>query len=327
MTALSAAKALVKLDGAPLPYSIPLIQKTGTTIYPGALCAVATDGYCRPARTSTTDQIVGYAKKNPASNTGNYTSTVAGDSIVIVSAGVIKLENSADAALIAITELWDFVYVVDDQTVAKTDGSGTRIRAGRCVGVDAGGVYVLVGLRITAAGDVTLTATDTLTNKTLTAPTLTAPVIADFTSAAHDHGDADDGGVIVAAGVAPGTAYQLLRTNAGATASEWGAPMGGPIAALIDHVANDIIPPTITSGAIYTIPALDAGSTITLPAAATSGTYCWIIGDGTTNDQAVTVRDATGPTNLTTALTASKRLVVFCVKVATAWYAQAYVSP
>lgn len=35
------------------------------------------------------------------------------------------------------------------------------------------------------------TNTQTLTNKTLT-----APVIADFTSAAHDHGDADDGGNI-----------------------------------------------------------------------------------------------------------------------------------
>ncbi len=39
----------------------------------------------------------------------------------------------------------------------------------------------------------TLTGSETLTNKTLT-----TPVIADFTSAAHDHGDADDGGSLVA---------------------------------------------------------------------------------------------------------------------------------
>lgn len=38
------------------------------------------------------------------------------------------------------------------------------------------------------------TNTQTLTNKTLTAPT-----IADFTNAQHDHGDADDGGALVAA--------------------------------------------------------------------------------------------------------------------------------
>lgn len=42
------------------------------------------------------------------------------------------------------------------------------------------------------------TNTQTLTNKTLTAPILTAPVITDFTSAAHDHGDADDGGGLAA---------------------------------------------------------------------------------------------------------------------------------
>lgn len=40
---------------------------------------------------------------------------------------------------------------------------------------------------------VTLTGTQTLTNKTLT-----APIIADFTNANHDHGDADDGGLITA---------------------------------------------------------------------------------------------------------------------------------
>lgn len=39
-----------------------------------------------------------------------------------------------------------------------------------------------------------------LTN-TLTGLTLTAPTIADFTNAAHDHGDTDDGGAIVAAAI------------------------------------------------------------------------------------------------------------------------------
>lgn len=42
----------------------------------------------------------------------------------------------------------------------------------------------------------TLAGTETLTNKTLT-----GPVIADFTNAQHDHGDADDGGQIPAANI------------------------------------------------------------------------------------------------------------------------------
>lgn len=50
-----------------------------------------------------------------------------------------------------------------------------------------------------ASGTVVLaTAVQTLTNKTLT-----TPVIADFTSAAHDHGDADDGGPLVFGCAAP----------------------------------------------------------------------------------------------------------------------------
>lgn len=94
----------------------------------------------------------------------------------------------------------------------------------------------------TAGGTlVSTTGTETLTNKTLTTPTLTAPVIADFTSAAHDHGDADDGGAVVAAALGlttegdilyrnatalarlpKGTAGQGLIMNAGATAPSWG---------------------------------------------------------------------------------------------------------
>lgn len=51
--------------------------------------------------------------------------------------------------------------------------------------------------------------TTTLTNKTLTAPT-----IADFTNAAHDHGDADDGGVLVAAAVGLTTQGDILYRDA-----------------------------------------------------------------------------------------------------------------
>ncbi len=149
----------------------------------------------------------------------------------------------------------------------------------------------------------------------------TAPTFTDFTNAPHDHGDADDGGKVVAAAVTPGTAFQILRTNTGGTASEWGGLMAlAPTADLPAHVGNDIIPLTIESGALYDIPALDAPSTITLPAASPSGTFCFIAGDGTKNDQTIVVRDATGPTNLTAAIGANKRMLLICVKKGAAWY-------
>ena len=155
-----------------------------------------------------------------------------------------------------------------------------------------------------------------------------APTITDYTNAGHTHANAANGGKIAAAGVTQGTAYQLLRTNSGGTASEWGGPMAlTPAADLPAHVANDIIPPAIVSGAIYDIPALDAASTITLPAAAADGTYCWIRGDGTKNDQTIQVRDATGPVNLTAAIGASKRLLLFCIKIGGAWYCMNGVAP
>lgn len=189
-----------------------------------------------------------------------------------------------------------------------------------------------------------------------------APVISDYTNAGHTHANVANGGTLNAAAIAAGTlaiarggtnigtyaqgdiliasaadtlaklvkgaAGKVLRMNAAGTLPEWGLPTAlTPTAYLPAHVANDIIPLDIESGTIYDIPALDAGSTITLPAAAADGTYCWIRGDGTKNDQTIQVRDATGPTNLTAAIGANKRVLLFCVKVAGAWYCMNGVAP
>lgn len=97
----------------------------------------------------------------------------------------------------------------------------------------------------------------------------------------------------------------------------------------IAFVANDYV---LTAAAclhdsIIDVPLTGAASTVTLPAAAPDGTRISFAADGTKNGHTVQYRDATGPANLTTALTASKRHLVVCQKQAGAWFANAYVSP
>ncbi len=104
--------------------------------------------------------------------------------------------------------------------------------------------------------------------------------------------------------------------------------IGERVGVLPAYVANDSAPATVTNGAIYDIATTGAASTVTLPASAAIGTRITFCADGTKNGHAITYRDATGPTNLTTALTASKRHSVIATKItATAWTANAYVSP
>lgn len=92
--------------------------------------------------------------------------------------------------------------------------------------------------------------------------------------------------------------------------------------------SNDLdIADNPNSGAVYEIPATAAASTVTLPATAVEGTILHFVADGTLNGHTVQYRDATGPTNLTTALTASKRHMVTAIFLNSKWRAQAYVSP
>ncbi|CUH67985.1 hypothetical protein TG4357_03322 [Thalassovita gelatinovora] len=52
------------------------------------------------------------------------------------------MPNSAAADEITIADIGNKAYAVDDQTVAKTDGTATRSPAGIIDDVDANGVWV-----------------------------------------------------------------------------------------------------------------------------------------------------------------------------------------
>lgn len=110
-------------------------------ILKGALVSLAA-GYARPSRTNTTDLVAGVARAT-VDNTGG----AQGAKDVEVRRGLFTFENSTAGDLIAQANVGAVCYVVDDQTVALTNGGATRGIAGRILGVTADGkVLVQVGL-------------------------------------------------------------------------------------------------------------------------------------------------------------------------------------
>jgi hypothetical protein len=123
-----------------------------------------------------------------------------------------------------------------------------------------------------------------------------------------------------------GVAVERLQAVPAAVASLDG--LGGVDTDPGAFAAGDlVIDDNPNSGAVYELPATAANSTVTLPAAADEGAIVHFVADGILNGHTVQYRDATGPANLTTALTASKRHQVTAIFLNGKWRANAYVSP
>jgi hypothetical protein len=115
-------------------------------------------------------------------------------------------------------------FTVNASAVNRLDVANSA--AGSAPSIAAAGSDADISIRIVPKGagtaqvgtDViaTLTAAQILTNKTLT-----APVIADYTDAQHDHGDADDGGLLPASSIGSGQ-VAVARGGTGADLSATG---------------------------------------------------------------------------------------------------------
>lgn len=115
--------------------------KAAVKIWPGALVVIDSNGRAAPATTATGLIAVGRAEALADNAAG------ANDAInVRVRAGIFRWGNSASSDEIARSDIGSTVYIVDDQTVAKTDDSSSRSAAGRVWDVDALGVWVATGL-------------------------------------------------------------------------------------------------------------------------------------------------------------------------------------
>lgn len=135
MAALTAGRNTVEALG-----SIFTLPAAAAKIYAGALVALNNAGYATKGAAATTLIAFGRAEETVDNAAG-----AAGDLNVKVRTGVFKWANSSAGDLIANTEIGKDCYIVDDQTVAKTNGGATRSRAGKVVFVESDGVWVQMG--------------------------------------------------------------------------------------------------------------------------------------------------------------------------------------
>jgi hypothetical protein len=106
-------------------------------IWKGSLVALDASGNATPGAVATTLLGAGRAEETVDNSSG-----AAGDLAVQIRKGIFRYGNSAAADEITIAEIGDNCYIVDDQTVAKTDGTSTRSVAGKVFDVDSDGVWV-----------------------------------------------------------------------------------------------------------------------------------------------------------------------------------------
>lgn len=111
--------------------------KGSTTIFTGALVAVDANDLAVPMSAATGLKGVGRAEERVDNSGGSN-----GDKTVTVRTGIFRFNNSASADAISQADIGDVCYGVDDNTVAKTDGSSSRSPAGAIFDVDAQGVWV-----------------------------------------------------------------------------------------------------------------------------------------------------------------------------------------
>ena len=136
MTALAAERNTPQLtEGL---YGQPV--KASTKIYKGSL-VVANAGYAAPGTAATGLVALGRAEQTVDNSTG-----ANGDKSINIKPGVFRFGNSASADAIAQADVGADCYIVDDQTVAKTNGTNTRSRAGKIHSVDSVGVWVFIGI-------------------------------------------------------------------------------------------------------------------------------------------------------------------------------------
>ncbi len=139
MAALATNRNTVKKDASLYALGVGAGQK----IFQGALVCRNATGKAVKGATATTLKALGRALSFADNTSG------ADDAMTVqYESGCFKWANSAAGDLITTADIGNDCFIVDDQTVAKTNGGATRSRAGIVDSIDAdGGVWVLTGVQ------------------------------------------------------------------------------------------------------------------------------------------------------------------------------------
>lgn len=107
----------------------------GAKIYAGAIVVANATGFAAPGSTATTLTYLGRAEESVDNTNGANGAVTA----------LVRRLNAfqwANDGSVTQAHLGKTAYIVDDQTVAATDGTGTRSAAGRIVGVESDGIWI-----------------------------------------------------------------------------------------------------------------------------------------------------------------------------------------
>lgn len=109
----------------------------GVRIFAGSLVARDADGNAVPGRAAANLLGAGRAADSYDNSAG-----AAGAISAEIQKGIFAFANSAAADAITRADIGTDCFIVDDQTVAKTNGGSARSVAGRVFDVDHDGVWV-----------------------------------------------------------------------------------------------------------------------------------------------------------------------------------------
>jgi hypothetical protein len=130
---LTASRNTPYKDGALLPFPVA----AGAKIFGGALAVLNAAGFAAPGSAAVGLTYLGRSEEF-VDNTGG---ADGAKTVLVHRRDIFKWLNSG-ADPVAQADVGKIVYILDDQTVAKTNGAGARSAAGKLLGVDADGVWV-----------------------------------------------------------------------------------------------------------------------------------------------------------------------------------------